>query len=269
MKGSHRSFVEFQHAKETTEGELTAMFDSRAIQHVVKEAAGDNPHYVKKFLLHGEEKFFDELYEKVDESIRGLRGYQYNWPTALDTIIFSLLAREIGGVGIYDQKYLVCERTRAGWQHTPVIPAVHAAYRHWLRREIMHCIAREERVLLQFCCFRDTPAETRGRMFKHVVIQRIKSNGLEFQWKQATIKSFQDIASNSLDHDSLLLATCMQMFYTSQILQRFREWIFLSRVDRFWLAFKLMFGIIKVFRGCFGTGAIGLVGLLIQSLTLS
>jgi hypothetical protein len=44
MKGSNRSFVEFQHAKETTEGELATMFDSRAIQHVVKEAAGDNPH---------------------------------------------------------------------------------------------------------------------------------------------------------------------------------------------------------------------------------
>jgi hypothetical protein len=142
---------------------------------------------VKKFLQYGEEKFFEELYEKVGESIRGMRGYKYNWPTALDTNIFSVLAREIGGVGIYDQKYLVCERTKAGWKHNPVIPAVHAAYRHWLWSEIMDYVAREERILLQFCCFRGTSDEACGRMFKHVVIQRIKSSGLEFQWKKATI----------------------------------------------------------------------------------
>jgi hypothetical protein len=181
-------FREFRHTSVATEVELAAMFGTDAVRDVVKEVAGASPYYVKKLLAEGERGLLDMIYEKVEHSIIGLRRSIITWPTALDTILYSVLALERGDVSIYDSAYLAAKPTTHGWLSVPIIPTVHAAYRRWLWKEIMDVVAKKEALLLFACGWQRTTNDTRDRIFKHVVIQRIMSSGLTFSWENIFIQ---------------------------------------------------------------------------------
>jgi hypothetical protein len=99
-----------------------------------------------------------------------------------------VLGLERTDVGIYDSSYLEAKLTNNGWLSIPVIPTVHAMYRRWLWKEIMEYVAKEEAFLLFACGWQRTTNDTRSRIFKHGVMQRITSKGLKFPWGIKTIQ---------------------------------------------------------------------------------
>jgi hypothetical protein len=199
IANNHAAFFDaYIHTMEMTESELLQVFGPDIDLDDIKATAGGNPYYVRKY-LNGRKGFLDELKNDVNLAMNKLREGRA-WHMTLEAIVRCLFQRPIDTLLGYDMKYLVVKEENSTRRYLPVFPAVLGAYRHCLWLDILAYVAENEAMLLRVCADTSTTNATRGRIFEHLVLQRIKARGLTFTWNNETISIGPNDISTFIGH---------------------------------------------------------------------
>jgi hypothetical protein len=175
--GTEEGFLEFPHPIEMTDDELMAVF-TEDYRKAEKSASG-HPYYVRLFLDMGELAFLEKVYMDVRTSLVKLEeDHPANWPLVLEAVIFCVLGLRRSMAYPYDKKFIVPVDSSGRVHFIPVFPAVLDAYRAFYWNDIMKHVEEQETMYLTVCSISETTADTRGRLFEAIAIQRIKSRGL-------------------------------------------------------------------------------------------
>jgi hypothetical protein len=191
-------FDAYIHTMEMTESELLQVFGPDIDLDDIKATAGGNPYYVRKY-LNGRRGYLNELNYNVNLAMHNLRQ-GWAWHITLEAIVRCLFQRPIDTVLGYDMKYLVVKEENSTRRYLPVSPAVLGAYRLCLWGEILAYVADNEAMLLRVCADTSTTNDTRGRIFEHLVYQRIKARGLTFTWNNETVSIGPNDISTFMGH---------------------------------------------------------------------
>ena len=184
-KEHHEGFVEYNHRTNMTGDELCLAFDGIDETNVeeVVDSSGGVPLYALLYIQQ-RETFQAEISESLLYSLGRLRPRNDHqlpeWKLVLKSI-FSSIFGTASSTTRYDKKFLIREEANTAgtlWHYRPLFPAVLAAYREKLWDELMNYVETEEGRLLEVCRSADTSNDTRGRLFKTIVIRRCQSSGV-------------------------------------------------------------------------------------------
>jgi hypothetical protein len=180
----NQDFADFKHVTQMTDSELNSLFLRVPVVALkkkldpIKKLAGGVPHYVKRYIELGEpDKFVDAAIKEIHPWLQKMMQREWTWKFQLDSIMRCLLGREATSNTFYDMKYMIRQGESGSRFLKPLFPAVVNAYRRQLLEEIIQHVEREQSCL-RLCRADTTSPDVVGRLFEYLLIQRIKSDGL-------------------------------------------------------------------------------------------
>lgn len=178
----HEGFDEYQHGTNMTNDELRlALGDlTEGVLQDVQDNTDGVPLYALLYVDKGV-KFQASINTAVLNSLQHLRPkdqyHVWEWEIVVRAILSSLLLLK-SGAEKYDKKFMIRESANeegTEWRYRPLFPAVQAAYRTHLWKELMAYVEENEVSLLDVCRDPETTNDTRGRLFETIVIRRCQS----------------------------------------------------------------------------------------------